>query len=69
MRAQRRAARAQPGGSRRARRQLWIALAAVAVLAVFAAGIALGMAIHDNPQPGPLVTVERTVKLPPAPAR
>lgn len=39
----------------------------VVLAAVFAAGIALGMAIHDNPQPGPPVTVERTVELPAAP--
>ncbi len=69
MRGQHRVARAQPPGSRRARRQLGSLLAVVAMLVVFAGGIALGMAIHDNPQPGPLVTVERTVELPPAPAR
>lgn len=69
MSAQHRAASAQHAGPRRARRQLGILLAVVAVLAVFAGGIALGMAIHDNPQPGPLVTVERTVELPPVPAR
>ena len=57
----------EPVKPRRARRWLRIALATVAAAAVFAAGIALGMAIHDNPQPGPLVTVERTVELPAAP--
>ena len=58
----------EPGRGRRGRRLLWTALATVAAAAVFAAGIALGMALHDNPRPGPLVTVERTVELPPAPA-
>ena len=59
----------EPVRPRRGRRRLWIALAAVVAGAVFAAGIALGMAIHDNPRPGPLVTVERTVELPATPGR
>lgn len=54
----------EPVRQRRRRRPLWIALTALGAAAVFAAGIALGMALHDNPRPGPLVTVERTVELP-----
>lgn len=54
---------------RRWRRWLWIVLATCVAGALFAAGIALGMALHDNPRPGPLVTVERTVELPAAPGR
>ena len=37
------------------------------VLAVFALGIALGEALHDNPKPGGNVTLERTFRLPSVP--
>jgi hypothetical protein len=42
---------------------------AVALLAVFAVGIALGQALHDNPKPGGSQTLVRTLTpLPLAPA-
>jgi hypothetical protein len=37
------------------------------VLLVFAFGIALGEALHDNPQPGGTITLERTFGLPSVP--
>jgi hypothetical protein len=37
------------------------------VLLIFAFGIALGQALHDNPKPGGTVTLERTVSLPSVP--
>jgi hypothetical protein len=37
------------------------------LLLVFAFGIALGQALHDNPKPGQTVTLERTVSLPSVP--
>ena len=37
------------------------------VLIVFGLGIALGEAIHDNPNPGPAVTFDRTISLPSVP--
>ena len=44
-------------------------LLAVAVLAVFAVGIALGQALNDNPEPGGTQTLVRTLEpLPLAPA-
>lgn len=43
------------------------ALRVLAVLLVLAIGIALGEALHDNPQPGGSVTLERTVRLPSVP--
>jgi hypothetical protein len=44
-------------------------LLGIAVLAVFAVGIALGQALNDNPQPGGTQTLLRTLKpLPLAPA-
>ncbi len=61
-----------PAGSTRSRRRpglhrsRWLRLGAVlTVLGVtLAAGIALGMALHDNPRPTGPLTVERTVELP-----
>jgi hypothetical protein len=45
-------------------------LGAVVLAAVFAAGIALGQALHDNPKPGPQVTHVRTLTpVPLAPVR
>jgi hypothetical protein len=38
-------------------------LFAALLLVVLAIGIALGMALHDNPRPGGTVTTERTVEL------
>jgi hypothetical protein len=55
---------------RRRRRREEIArwsVRAVLILLVFAAGIALGQALHDNPKPGGTVTLERTVSLPSVP--
>jgi hypothetical protein len=55
---------------RRRRRREEIArwsLRAVLILLVFAAGIALGQALHDNPKLGGTVTLERTVSLPSVP--
>jgi hypothetical protein len=37
------------------------------VLVVFAIGIALGQALHDNPKPGGTVTLERTLSVPSGP--
>ena len=38
-----------------------------AALLVFALGVALGQALHDNPKPGGTVTLERTLSIPTAP--
>ena len=40
---------------------------AAVILVVFALGIALGEALHDNPKPGGSITLERTVSLPRVP--
>jgi hypothetical protein len=37
------------------------------VLLVFAVGIALGEALHDNPKPNGTVTFERTLRVPSVP--
>ena len=42
-------------------------IALVVVAAVFAVGVALGEALHDNPKPGGSITLERTVSLPTVP--
>jgi hypothetical protein len=34
------------------------------VLIVFALGIAVGQALHDNPKPGQTTTLERTLSVP-----
>lgn len=34
------------------------------VLLVFALGIAVGQALHDNPKPGQTTTLERTLSVP-----
>lgn len=34
------------------------------VLVVFAVGVALGQALHDNPKPGEMTTLERTITVP-----
>jgi hypothetical protein len=39
----------------------------LAALLVFALGIALGQALHDNPKPGDTVTLERTLSIPSVP--
>jgi ABC-type transporter Mla subunit MlaD len=39
----------------------------LAALLVFALGIALGQALHDNPKPGDTVTLERTLTIPSVP--
>jgi hypothetical protein len=45
-------------------------LLAAAVVVVFAIGVALGQALHDNPKPGGAHTVVRTLSpLPIAPAQ
>jgi hypothetical protein len=36
----------------------------VLVLVVFALGVALGQALHDNPKPGSTITLERTLRIP-----
>ena len=38
-------------------------LRAAFVLLVFALGIALGEALHDNPRPGGTITLERTLSV------
>lgn len=50
---------------RRRREELWrwgIRLAVV--LLVFALGVAVGQALHDNPKPGQTTTLERTLSVP-----
>jgi hypothetical protein len=42
-------------------------IVALLALLVFALGIALGQALHDNPNPGNTVTLERTLSIPSAP--
>jgi hypothetical protein len=42
-------------------------LRAAFVLLVFALGIALGEALHDNPKPGGTITLERTFSVPSVP--
>ena len=61
---------AQLSSSRRPRRRPWLALAVLAALVVVgAAGVALGEALHDNPQPGGTQSLVRTLQpLPLAPA-
>lgn len=34
------------------------------ILLAFALGIALGEALHDNPKPGSIITLERTLHVP-----
>jgi len=54
-------------GQRRARRRRraavwrWVGGAAL-LLCVFAVGLALGEALHDNPKPGGERTIERTLR-------
>ncbi len=36
------------------------------LLLVFALGVALGQALHDNPKPGGTITLERTLSIPTA---
>jgi hypothetical protein len=51
---------------RRAELRRWGLIALAAVL-VFALGVALGQALHDNPKPGGTVTLERTLTIPTGP--
>jgi hypothetical protein len=51
---------------RRAELRRW-GLIVLAVLVVFGLGVALGQALHDNPQPGGTVTLERTLSVPSVP--
>jgi ABC-type transporter Mla subunit MlaD len=39
----------------------------VVVLVVFGLGVALGQALHDNPNPSGTVTLERTLSIPSVP--
>jgi hypothetical protein len=41
----------------------WVIRALVVVL-VFALGVALGQALHDNPKPGETITLETTLRVP-----
>jgi hypothetical protein len=41
----------------------WVIRGLVVVL-VFALGVALGQALHDNPKPGDTITLERTLRVP-----
>ena len=52
--------RRKPKPSRR--RYIWWALV---LIVVFAVGIALGQALHDNPEPGNTATQDQTFTLPP----
>ena len=51
---------------RRAEIARWSFRVAFALL-VFALGIALGEALHDNPKPGRMITLERTFTVPSVP--
>jgi hypothetical protein len=59
-----------PAERRRRRRQrrreelLRWGLRLAVVLLVFAIGIAVGQALHDNPKPGQTTTLERTLTVP-----
>jgi hypothetical protein len=57
------------GRRRRGRREVLLrwAVGVVLVLLVFALGIALGEALHDNPRPGGTITLERTLSIPSGP--
>jgi hypothetical protein len=58
--------RRRPGSGRKL---LKLGLGLVLVAAVFAVGVALGEALHDNPKPGGTQTLDRTLRpLPLAPA-
>jgi len=48
--------------SRRRRHRRRVVLAVAAVVAAFLIGLALGEALHDNPQPGGKQTVILTLK-------
>jgi hypothetical protein len=50
-----------PQARRRRVRWGWI-LAAVLLVCVFAAGVALGEALHDNPRPGGKTTTSHTLR-------
>jgi hypothetical protein len=55
---------------RRRRRQAEIrrwGIVALGALIVFALGVALGQALHDNPKPGGTVTLQRTLSIPSVP--
>ncbi len=52
--------RRPPRRRRRGRAVRWL-LAAAAVLIVFGVGVAVGMALHDNPQPGITSTSVKTL--------
>jgi hypothetical protein len=53
---------------RRRRREEIIrwAVRILVLLFVFALGVALGQALHDNPKPGGAITLERTLTFPTA---
>lgn len=57
--------RSRAGGWRRA---LLVSSAAAAIAAVFAVGLALGMALRDNPRPTAPITVEHTIEIAPVSA-
>jgi len=48
---------------RRAEVSRW-AIRVLVIVLVFALGIALGQALHDNPKPGETTTLERTLSVP-----
>jgi hypothetical protein len=53
---------------RRRRRQETIrwSIRVLVIVLVFSLGVALGQAIHDNPQPGRTITFDRTLHIPTA---
>lgn len=51
---------------RRAELVRW-GIVGLVVLLVFGLGVALGQALHDNPNPNGTVTLERTLSLPSVP--
>ena len=52
----------RPRPPRRRRRRLRRLLVAVVVIAAFAVGVAVGEALHDNPNPGVTITTIRTIR-------
>jgi len=52
---------ASPLPRRRRRRRIRLLLPVVAMVVVFGLGVALGEALHDNPEPGGGQTIVRTL--------
>jgi len=62
--------RSERDARRRRRRRVDVgrwAIRLLLVLIVFGLGIAVGQALHDNPQPGGTISYEQTVSVPSVP--